>query len=76
MGDEGTGRGAAGDRGKNRGLDFDEAKGIAIVADRFDDRGAEKRRSPRFIVDDEVKITLAAAVLQIGEAVELLGERF
>ena len=40
MGDEWTGGCATGDWGKDRSLDFDEAKGVAVVSDSFDDSGS------------------------------------
>ncbi len=72
VGDERTGRGSAEDRGKNRGFDFHESLGIAVMLDFADHARTEESHLSGIVVDDEVHIAVAEAVFGIGEPMELL----
>ena len=75
VGDEGPGRGAAGDRLHHRRLDLEEA---ARVEERADARARAPRAPedpPRLRVGDEVDVALAVAQLDVGQAVPLLRQR-
>ena len=75
VGDEGLGRGAAGDRVHHRRFDFHEAVAGHVAADRGDDGGTGAEGEARFLVHDQVDVTLAILHFLIGEAVELVRQR-
>ena len=75
VGDEGLGRGAAGDRVQHRRLDFEIAARDEMAAHRGDDPAAPAQGLAAFLVHDQVEIALAVAQLDIGEAVKFLGQR-
>ena len=65
-------RGAAQNRGEDRGLDFDEPQGVAVILDLANDPGTKQGHLAGVIVDDEVEVAATEAVFGIGEAVEFL----
>ena len=72
VGDERTGRSAAGNRLQDRSLDLDVAFRVEELAHRGHDLGAAHERVLHLRVDDQVEIPLAVAHLRVGEGVERL----
>lgn len=68
-GREGLGRRAAGNLVHHGCLDLEEATIIEKGADVFDDLGARDEDLARGVVDDEIEVTLAKALLRILEPV-------
>ena len=75
VGDEGLGRGAAGDRMQHRRLDFEIAARDEMAAQRGDDPAAPAQGLAALRVHDQIEVALAVAQLDIGETVKLLGQR-
>ena len=75
VGDEGLGRGAAGDRVHHRRLDLEEAVPAHVVADRGDDAAAGEKGEARLLVHDQVDVALAVLHFLIGQAMELVRQR-
>ena len=75
VGDEGPRHGAAVERLQDGRLDLDEAALVEEAADGGDDAGALDEDLARIVVDDGVEVALAVARLDVGQAVELLGQR-
>src|SRR5665213_1296644 len=75
MGDERLGRGAAGNSVQHRRLDLEIALLDEAAAHPGDDLAAPAQGGATLLAHDEVEIALAVARLDIGEAVEFLGQR-
>ena len=75
VGDERLGRGAAGDRMHHRCFDFHEAVTDHVIADRRDDGRTGAEGKARFLVHDQVDVTLAILHFLIGQAVEFVRQR-
>ena len=75
VGDEGPRHGAAVERLQDGRLDLDEAALVEEAADGGDDAGALDEDLARIVVDDGVEVAPAVARLDVGQAVELLGQR-
>ena len=69
------GRGTAGDRVQHRGFNFKKTTFDQNPADAGDDAAAAAQRLAAFLAHDQIEIALAIAQLDIGEAVEFLGQR-
>ena len=74
VGDEGLGRGAAGDGMHHRRLHLQEAVGHHELADALDDLRAADEGLPGLLVGDQIQVALAVLLLLVAEAVELLGQ--
>ena len=68
-------RSAAVARLQHRRLDLDEALAVEVGPDRRHDARAQHERLARLLVDEQVEVALAIAQLDVGEAVERVGER-
>ena len=74
VGDEGPGRGAAGDGVEHRGLDLHEPARVQEAADVADELAADLKVAAALVAHDEVDVALAVLELDVGHAVELLGQ--
>ena len=75
VGHEGPRHGAAVERLQDGRLDLDEAALVEESPDGRDDAGTLDEDLARVVVDDRVEVTTAVARLDVGQAVELLGQR-
>ena len=73
--DEGLGCGTAGDRVHHRRFDFHEAVAGHVIADRRDNGRTGAESEARFLVHDQVDITLAVLQFLVGQAMELVRQR-
>ena len=74
VGDERTGRCAACDGVQHRGLHFDVAHVVQIVAQMLDESGAEDEVLLHLGIDHQIHIALAETHFLIGQAMVLLGQ--
>ncbi len=72
MGDEGAGRGSAGDGLENGGFDLEISEGIEILAHGLDDTGSFDEDVFDVGVDDEVYVAHAVALFGVGKGVVYL----
>ena len=72
---EGLGGGAARNRVHHRRFHFKEAVVHHVVADRLDHPAAGDEGETRLLVGDQVQLAAAILLLDVGKAVELLGQR-
>ena len=75
VGDERARQGAAVERLQHRRLDLDEAALVEEAADGGDDARPLDEHLADLVVGDEVEVAAAVARLDVGEPVELLGQR-
>ncbi len=75
MGLERFGRSAAGNGLQHRRFDFEEVTLGEELADMRDDLGAHAERFAHLLVDHQVDVALAVALLGVGQAVELVRQR-
>ncbi|RMS44312.1 hypothetical protein ALP65_04607 [Pseudomonas aeruginosa] len=75
MGLERLGRGAAGDGLQHRGLHFEETALAEETADVGDDLGTHAEGVAGFLVDHQVDVALAVALLGVGQAMVLVRQR-
>ena len=68
-------RGPRRDRLHHRRLDFDESVRVEIVADEANDVRARLERLLHVVVDDEIDVTLAVSLFDVGESVPLRRQR-
>ncbi len=72
---KGRAGGAAGDRLQHRRLDLHEAALDHEAPDRRDHPGAYLEHAPRLRIHDQIDVALPVARFEIGETVELVGQR-
>jgi hypothetical protein len=75
MGDERTGRRAAGDHLHHRGFDFHKAAAHHELAHRREDLRTDFKRAAGFVVGDQIQIALTIADFLILQAVEFVRQR-
>jgi hypothetical protein len=75
VGDERLCERAAVLRLQDRRLDLDEAVGVEVRADRRDHARADERVTARILIHQQVEVTLAVALLGVGQPVERIRQR-
>jgi hypothetical protein len=75
VGDEGPRHGAARDHLHHRRLDFHEVERLEEIAQVLDDARALAEHLAALVAHDQVHVALAIALLDVGEAVPLVGQR-